>query len=73
MDIKALEAWQIPSIIASHTEKIIEGDGIPFEGNYHLILPKTDIEQLATYLEETYGLHLKKTVQEVEVEVIRFK
>ncbi len=73
VELKSLDPWQISGIIASHTEKIVEGDGIPFEGKYDLILPKTDIEQLAKYLEKNYGLHLEKTIKEIEVKVIRFK
>lgn len=73
VEITALDAWQIPGIISAQTEKIVEGDGIPFERKYDLILPKTDMENLSAYLEKSYGLHLEKTIQEIEVKVVRFK
>jgi thiol-disulfide isomerase/thioredoxin len=73
VELKSLDQWQIPGIIASQTEKIVEWDEIPVKGKHDLIFPKTDIEQLSKYLEKTYGLHLEKTIQEMEVKVIRFK
>ncbi|MFZ1750034.1 MAG: TlpA disulfide reductase family protein, partial [Saprospiraceae bacterium] len=67
VEVKSIEVWNIPGIIASQTEKIVEGDELRFEGKYDLILHKTDVEQLAKYLVKNYGLHLEKTIQEIEV------